>query len=111
MLYEEERRAYVDGKQRVEIADSRLFDGRGFENTGIGNKNVEPIANDTKNLPRELVRSVRTSQIGGDSVGTPAALANLRNNVVSLFDAAAVMDKNLSPRPREGKRGDAADAT
>src|SRR5206468_1311615 len=95
LLYQEERRADIDGEQRVEIADGRFFDGCSFGDAGIGDKDVEPIAHNAANLPRELVRAVGSSQIGRDGIGAPAAFTNLRNNVVSLFGTAAVVDKNL----------------
>ena len=54
MLDEEERRADVDGEEPVEIRDRRLLDRRGFRDAGIGDEDVEAVADDVADLAARL---------------------------------------------------------
>ena len=58
LLHQEERRPDIDRKQRVEILDRRLLhDGRPGH-PGIGDENVESVADDGARLPRQFMRAV-----------------------------------------------------
>jgi hypothetical protein len=46
LLHKKEGGAYVDGEQLIEILDGAFLDGCGFRDPGIGDKNIEAIADD-----------------------------------------------------------------
>jgi hypothetical protein len=57
LLHQEERRADIDREQTIKILDRGLFDAGGFRHAGIGDENVEPVADDGANLLCQPVRA------------------------------------------------------
>jgi hypothetical protein len=57
------------------------------------------------------VCSVRHGKIRGDGVSTSASLADLGDDGLGLFRAAAVMHQNLRAHSGKGQRTGAADPT
>jgi hypothetical protein len=95
LLHEEEGCADIDGEEVVEILDRILLDRCGLGCACIGDEDIQAIAHDGANLFGELVRPVRCCQIGGDSDGAAAGLADFRNDGFSLLRTAAVMHEHL----------------
>ena len=87
LLDEEERRPHVDGEEPVEILDRRVLDGRRFRHAGVGDQDVEAVADDLARLLGELVWPVGRREVDADSVGAAAALANLRDDPLRLPSA------------------------
>ncbi len=111
LLDEEERRADIDREEPVEILDRGLLDGRRLRDSGIGDEDVQPVADHGADLFGELVRPVRRGKIGGDGVSASAGLADLGDDGFGLLHAAAVVDQNLRAHSGEGQRAGAADPT
>src|SRR5882672_777262 len=82
----------------------------GFRDSGIGNEDIQAVADHGTNLFGQLVRTVRRGQIGGNGVGAAAGLANFGDDGFGLFHAAAVMDQHLRAGLGEGQRAGAANA-
>jgi len=89
LLHQKEWRADIDREQRVEIRNRGVFDGRGLGDPGIGDQNVEPLADNTAGLFGELVRAVRRGEIGSDRLGAAARQADFGNDAVGFLGAAA----------------------
>ena len=100
----------LTAKSSVEILDRRVLDRRCLRDAGVGDKDIEPIADDVARPLRQLVRPVRRREIGADGVGAAAGLANLRDDGFGFLRAAAVMDENLRAGLGERQRAGAADA-
>src|SRR5258708_31843284 len=96
MLDKEERRGDVDREEPVEILDGGLLDGRRLRGSGIGDKDVQPVADHGADLLGELVCPVRSGKIIGNGASTSTALADLGDAGFGLFHAAAVVDQNVS---------------
>jgi hypothetical protein len=103
-LLNEERRADVDGEEPVEILDRGLLDGCRLGDSGIGDEDVQPVANYRVDLLGELVCPVRRGKISGDSISTTAGLADLGDDRFGLFRAAAAVDENLRAHSGESQR-------
>ena len=95
LLDEEERRSHVDGEQSVEILDRRVLDRRGFRHAGVGDKDIEAVADDLARPLCQLVWPVGRREIDADRVGAAAALANLRDDPLGFLGAAAEVNQNL----------------
>jgi hypothetical protein len=109
LLDEKEGGANVDGEQLIEILDGGFLDGCGFRDPGIGNENVEAIADDVAGEFRQLVRLICRRQIGRDCVTAAASFAYLGDDTVGFSRATAVMDENLRTGGGECQRAGAAD--
>jgi hypothetical protein len=59
LLDEEKRRSHVDREQAVEILDRRVLDRGRFRHAGVGDKDIEAVADDLPRPFRQLVRPVR----------------------------------------------------
>ena len=77
MLDEKEGGANVDGEQLIEILNGGIFDGGGFRDPRISDKNIEAIADDVAGEFRQLVRPICRRQIGRDCVTAAASFAYL----------------------------------
>jgi hypothetical protein len=64
--------AYVDGEEIVEIFNRGVLDRRSLGHALIRDQDIQPIADDIANLFSELVRAVRSGEIGGGSIGAAA---------------------------------------
>ena len=58
MLDEKEGGANVDGEQPIEILNGGIFDGGGFRDPRISDKDIEAIADDIAGELRKLVRPI-----------------------------------------------------
>ena len=110
MLDEKEGGANVDGEQLIEILNGGIFDGGGFRDARIGDKDIEAIADDVAGEFRKLVRPVSRRQIGRDCVTAAASFAYLGDDTVGFSRATAVMHQNLRTGRSECKGAGAADA-
>ena len=108
-LNEEERRAHVDGEQRIEVGDRRLFNRRGPRDAGIGDQDVEAISDDASNVGGELMRTIRRRKIGTYALGATTSFADLFDNSLGLFHPAAEMHEHLSTGSGKGERAGATD--
>jgi hypothetical protein len=108
LLHEEKRRADVHGKEPVKVLHRCFRDRRRLRNSGIRDKNVQPIANYGPNMPGQLVRPVRFRKVRRNSLSTSAGLADLGHDGFGLLGAAAVMDQNLRLHPSKSDRACAA---
>jgi hypothetical protein len=104
LLDEEERRAHVDGEQPIEILDRRVLDGRGFRHPGVGDQDIEAVADDLARPLRQPVRPVGRREVDADRVRAAAALANLRDDPLGFLGAAAEVNQNLGARLSELER-------
>ena len=99
----------IDREQAVEIRDRGLLDRCRFRDAGIGNENVEAIADDAAHLSGEIMRTIRSSEIGRNGVGATACAQYLGDYGISLLGAASVVNKDLCPGGGKRKRAGAAD--
>src|SRR6478736_3036772 len=82
LLDEKEGRANVDGEQPVEVLNGGVFDGGGFRDPSISDKDIEAIADDIAGEFRKLVRTISRRQIGRHYVTTAASFAYLGHDTV-----------------------------
>jgi hypothetical protein len=74
-----------------------------LDTPGVRDEDIQPIADDIANLFGELVRAVRSGEIGGDSIGAAADFSDVVDDTFGLRCAAAVVNEHLSAGPGEGK--------
>jgi hypothetical protein len=110
LLDEKEGGANVDGEQPIEILDGGIFDGGGFRDPRISDKDIEAIADDVAREFGKLVRPIGSPQIGRDCVATAASFAYLGDNTVGFIGATAVLHQDLCTGGGECQRDGAADA-
>ena len=84
LLHQKERRADIDGEQRVEILDRGVLDGGGFGDAGIGDKNVEPVAHDVRTCSASLCGPSGAARSAADGLSAAAGLADLGDDGVGL---------------------------
>jgi hypothetical protein len=82
-----------------------------FDTPALAIKDIEAVADDLARPLREPVRPVGRREVDADRVGAAAALANLRDDPLGLFGAAAEMDENLGACLSEVERARASDAS
>jgi hypothetical protein len=109
-LDEKEGGANVDGEQPIEIFNGGIFDGGGFRDSGISDKDIEAIADDVAREFGKLVRPIGSLQIGRDCVAAAAGFAYLADDFVGFIGATAVMHQDLSAGSGERECTGAADA-
>lgn len=107
LLDEKKRRTHIHGKQGVEVLHARLFYCRGLGYTGVGNQDVQALANDFTGVGSEPVRPVRGGKVRLHSIRPPTGLADTQNNPLGLGFAAAVMHENPCARSRQSDGGGA----
>jgi len=94
------------------IFDRRVLDARRFRHAGVGDENVEPVADDLARPLRESVRPVGRRKVHPAGVGAPSALANLGHDPLRLLGpllkgtrtwapASASLSALARPRPRD----------
>ena len=110
LLHQEERRADVDGEEVVEVLDRGVLDARRLRDAGIGDQDVEPVADDGADPFGQQVRTIRLPQVGADLLGAAAGLADFGDDGVGLLLAVAVVDQHLGAGLGQGEGGGAADA-
>ena len=110
LLDEKEGGANVDGEQPIEILNGGIFDGGGFRDPSIGDKDIEAIADDVAREFRELVRPVGLSRSAATASPRPPALRISRDDTVGFIGATAVMHQDLRTGGGECQRAGAADA-
>ena len=110
LLDEKEGGANVDGEQSIEILNGSIFDGGGFRDPRISDKNIEAIADDVAREFGKLVRPIGSLQIGRDCVAAAAGFAYLGDDSVGFSRATAVMHQDLRTGGGECQRAGAADA-
>jgi hypothetical protein len=64
LLHQEIGGADIDREEIVEIGEARVLDRRGFRNAGIGDENVELVADDVAHHLSDLMRRLRCGEIG-----------------------------------------------
>jgi hypothetical protein len=106
----ERRGANIDGEQPIELLNGGIFDGSGFRDPSISDKNIEAIADDIAGEFRKLVRPISRRQIGRDYVTAAASFADLGDDTIGFSRATAVMDENLRTGGGEGEGARATDA-
>ena len=95
LLHQKIRGAHVDGEQLVEVFDRGVLDAGRLRDAGIGDQNVEAIADDRANLFGQCMRTAGCAQIGDHLFGTAARFPKSRDDGFGLFRAAAVVNQNL----------------
>ena len=95
MLHQEERRADVHGEEAVEVLDRGVLDARRLRDAGVGDQDVEPVADNGADPLGQNVRAVRLPQVGADLLGAAAGLADFGDDGVGLLLAVAVVDQHL----------------
>ena len=89
MLHKEEGRADVDGKEAVEILDRRVLDLRSLGDAGIGDEDVEAVADDGADLVASLC--------GPSGAARSAATASARPPALRI--SATTASASSAPRP------------
>src|SRR4029077_1336221 len=110
LLDEKKGGANVDCEQSVEVLNGGVFDGGGFRDPSISDKDIEAIADDIAGEFRKLVRPISRRQIGRDCVTAAASFAYLGDYTVGFSRATSVMDENLRTGGGECQGAGAADA-
>jgi hypothetical protein len=110
LLHQEEWCPDIDGKEIVEILDLHVLDLRRLRDAGVGDQDVEPIADDGADLLGQSVRAVRLSKVGADLVSFAAGLADLGNDGVGFLLTAAEVDQHLRAFLRQSQGAGPADA-
>jgi hypothetical protein len=110
LLHQEERRAHIDGELTVEVFDRRLFNGRRLRDPGVGDEDVETVADDGTDLPGERLGAIRRGEIGAYRLGPLAHFTDFLDDRFGLVLAATVMDKHLRSGPCQRQCGGAPDA-
>ena len=93
-----------------EIGRRRFFDAGCLRHSGIGDEDIEPVADNGANLLGKLIWTVGGGEIDCDRIGVAAGLADLADHVVSLFRSAAIVNENLGAGLGERHRAGAPDA-
>src|SRR5262249_10540903 len=106
-----ERRADIDGKETVEILDRVVLDHCGLRGTGIGDEDIQSVANNGANLLGKFMRPVGRGQIGADGIGPAARIANFLYYGGGFAGIAAIMNEHLRTGSRQGQRSGPTDAT
>ena len=88
LLHQKEGRADVDGEQPVEILDGGVLDRRWFRDAGIGDEDVETIADNVAGQFCQLVRAVGRSEIGDTASARPPAFADFGDDRIGFLRAA-----------------------
>ena len=110
LLHEEERRPDVDGEQLVELLDGGVFDRRRSRGAGVGDEDVEPVADDLANLGCQAMRRIRGREVGPDSIGLAVGGADQPHDLLGLGGGAAVMNDHPGALLGELERGGTAHA-
>jgi hypothetical protein len=92
LLDEKEGGANVDGEQPIEVLNGGIFDGGGFRDPRIGDKDIQAVAD------------------GRHCAGSAASFAYLADDTVGFIGATAVMQQDLRTGGGECQRAGAADA-
>ena len=110
LLDQEVGGTHVDGELRVEVLDRRLFDRGRRGDAGIGDQDVQTVADDLPHLGGEPVRPPGLGQVGPDGFGPPARGLDLVHDRARLGGVAAIMDEHLRASRGERQGGGTADA-
>jgi hypothetical protein len=94
LLHQKERRADVHGEEVVEILDLGVLDARRLRDAGVGDEDVEAVADDGADPLGQKVRTVRLPQVGTDLLGAAAGLADFGDDGVGLFLAGRSFPKD-----------------
>ena len=97
LLHQEIRRADIDRKELIEILDRDFLDGRSFRDSGIGDKDVQAIADDAARLPGKLTGAVRGGEVYRYGIRAATGFAYLRDNAVGFIRAAAICTRTWAP--------------
>jgi hypothetical protein len=110
LLNEKEGGADVNGEQPIEILNGGIFDGGGFRDPRISDKDIEAIADDVARDFGKLVRPIGSLEIGRDCVAAAPSFAYLADDTVGFIGAMAVVHQDLRTSGGECQRAGAADA-
>jgi hypothetical protein len=110
LLHQKEWRADIDREQAIEILDRGLLDHGRLGHAGIGDEDIEAVADDGADLPRQSVRAVACRKIGSDSIGAAAGLADFGDDGLRLLRSLAVMHEHLRAQFCQRQRAGTADA-
>jgi hypothetical protein len=102
LLNQKERRANIDSEKAVEILNSRVLNVRRLCYACVRDEDIQPVANDTANLPRQVVWPGQSSEIRRQGLGPAAAVANLSDDGFGF--ATAIVNQNLRGLCREKLR-------
>jgi hypothetical protein len=75
LLHQEERRTDVHGEEVVEVLDRSVLKAHRLRDAGIGNQDIEPVANDGADSRGQKVRTIRLAQVGPYFLGAAPAPA------------------------------------
>jgi hypothetical protein len=74
LLHQKEGGAYIDGEQLIEILNGGIFDGGGFRDPRISDKDIEAIADDISGEFRKLVRPSAADKSAATASARPPPL-------------------------------------
>src|SRR5882672_9149096 len=94
----------------VEVLERGVLDAGRLGDAGVGDQDVEAVADDGADLPGQGVRTFGLAQVGTDLFGLAAGLADHGNDGVRLLLAAAVMHQHPGAGCGERQRARAANA-
>ena len=85
-----------------------LLDRRGLRDAGVGDEDVETVADQVADLSGKDVGAVRRREIGRDRIGAAAGRPNLVDHGLRLIGVATVVNDDTRARGRKCQCGGAA---